>query len=249
MTVGDQGQRNKASFRLGVPTENLVELFSIGNAWRDFLDFEAEFREALAYVPLRESHLQVWSHKFGKILDQVGSAVDSFLWVAAKEGGLFRDNALRDKEKLNIVDYCQILEPVYHLSTAQVIAYDGPAHYGPFTPFEAFGKMLASEQKIEWWWKAYQSYKHNRYSESAEATLSNTLQALAGLFLLNVLHKENQRWLIEKEVIARQNPMGYVMLALNLSGSRFGSTLPNVRARRELFVHEFRFDRKAAGTS
>ncbi len=166
--------------------------------------------------------------------------------MAAKEGELFRDNTLRNKEKLTILDYCQIFEPIYHLSTAQVIAYDGPVQHGPFAPFEVFGRMLTSDQKIEWWWKAYQSYKHNRYSESAEATLNNTLQALAGLFLLNVLHKENQGWLIEKEVIAWQNPMGHVMLKLDLAGSKFGSTIPNVRARSELFVHEFRFDRKAA---
>ena len=224
----------------------MVELFSTGNAWRDFLDFEAEFREALAYVPLREPHLTVWSHKFGKILDQVGSAVDSFFWLAAKEGELFRDNRPRDKQKLDIRDFCKIFEPVYLLSTAQVIAYDEPVHHGPFVPFEAFGKMLASKQKVNWWWSSYQSYKHNRYSESAEATLNNSLQARAGLFLLNVLHKENQKWLAEKKVIAWQYPMTPLMLAQNLKGSKFGATLPDIRARSELFLHEFRVDKKAS---
>ncbi len=224
----------------------MVELFSVGNAWRDFLDLEAEFREALAYVPLRDPHLTVWSHKFGKVLDQVGSAVDSFFLVAVKEGKLFKDNMLRDKQVLNIRDYCQIMEPVYLLSTAKVIAHDGPAQHGPFAPFEAFGKMLASEEKMDWWWTAYQSYKHNRYSESEEATLDNTLKALAGLFLLNVLHKENQKWLVEEEVIVWQYPMNPIMLTPNLLGSKFGSTTPNVRARSELFLHEFRFDGKTA---
>jgi hypothetical protein len=227
----------------------LVELFSIGNAWRDFLDLEGEFLQALAYVPLRPQHLTVWSHKFGKILDQVGSAVDSFLWVAVKEGELFKNNKLRNKEKLNIWDYCRIVETVYQLSSANVVARDGPVNHGPITPFAVFGNMLISKQKTEWWWTAYQSYKHNRYSESAEATLDNTLQALAGLFLLNVLHKENQRWLVEEEVIAWEFPMNPIMLSRNLLGSKFGSTLPSVRARSELFLHEFRVDRKAAGFS
>jgi hypothetical protein len=225
----------------------LVELFSTGNAWRDFLDLEGEFRQALAYVPLRPQHLTVWSHKLGKILDQAGSAVDSFFWVAVKEGELFKSNKLSNKKKLTILDYCKIVEPVYQLSTANVVARDGSVNHGPIAPFAVFGKMLTSKQKTQWWWTAYQSYKHNRYSESAEATLDNTLQALAGLFLLNVLHKENQRWLVKEEVITWEFSMSPIMLTPHLLGSKFGSTLPEVRARSELFLHEFRVDKKAAG--
>ena len=141
---------------------------------------EAELRQALDYVPLRESHLSVWSHKFGKILAQAGSAVDSFFLVAAKEGKLFTDKNLRERHELDIRDYCEIFEPVYKLSTAEVTAHDGPFDHRPFFPFATFDKMLRSKEKTDWWWTAYQSYKHNRYSEAEEATLSNALQALPG---------------------------------------------------------------------
>jgi hypothetical protein len=94
---------------------------------------------------------------------------------------------------------------------------------------------------------AYQSYKHNRYSESSEATLISTLQALAGLFLLNVLHKENQEWLAKRKVIVWEYPMNPIMLMQNLKGSKFGTVLPGISARSELFLHEFRVDKKATG--
>jgi len=216
----------------------MVELFSKGEAWRDFRYLETELIEALEFVPLRKRHNDVWSPKFGMILDQTGSATASFFEVVIEGGRLFQDRERKEIEKLTIVDYRNIVEPVYKLSTAEVSVSDGPVHYDSFCPFGAFGENKAPE-----WWSGYNEYKHYRYSLRESATLKNTVHALAGLFALNVLHKENQEFLIENGVIRATDRYAMAVPENSLSSSNFGiKSHLRCGAQSRLFHHVFRFD-------
>lgn len=217
----------------------MVELFSKGMAWRHFLDLEGELLEDLEYVPLRHAHDSVWSHKFGKILFQTGSAVDSFFRVVLMEGGLFKNSRPRPRQNLDIEHYRKKIEPVYRLSTAEVKVSDGLLDYDTLAPFSTF-----STGRSPSWWNAYNSYKHDRYSQPEYATLRHTVESLAGLFILNVLHKENQELLVESRVIKGPVGWGPKMMSVNLGKSAFGVTGPAhlYSAHSRLFSHRFRAD-------
>ena len=85
--------------------EPMAELFSKGRAWIDFRDLESELVSALDYVPLRTVHDKVWSPKFGRFLDETGSAVDSFFKIAIEGGPKFSEYHNTDTNNLGIRDY------------------------------------------------------------------------------------------------------------------------------------------------
>lgn len=222
----------------------MVELFSIGRAWVDFRDLENEFVKALDYVPLREAHDSVWSPKFGRLLDETGSAVDSFFRVVIEDGSRF--SAKQSSSKLDIKDYQRLVNPVYRLSDAKVQVSDGVSNYGEVVPFAAF----AHEKEFpEWWWSAYNKYKHYRYSLIDYANLRNVAEALSGLFLLNILHKENQEYLVGEDVIHGPAGFGSKMILANLKKSNFGAPTQGYMAKSSLFSHEFRVDSGQTPTS
>ncbi len=229
--------------RVYTGSNNMVQLFSKGVAWRHFQNLEGELLDAVEYVPLRHAHRGVWSHKFGKILFQAGSAVDSFFRVVLMEGGLFKNARPPPRRNLDMEDYRKKIEPVYRLSTAEVKASDGLFDYDTLAPFSTF-----SEGGSPSWWNAYNSYKHDRYSQPEYATLHHTVESLGGLFILNVLHKENQELLVESGVIKGPAGWGPKMMLVNLGKSAFGVTGPAhlYSAHSRLFSHQFRADNSSS---
>jgi len=217
---------------------SLVELFAKGAAWQDFADLESELIEIMSYVPLRKKHNDVWSRKFGRLLDETGSAVDSFFKVVMAGGRLFEGKSKKEMKDLDIVDYRKVIGPTYRLAEAQVVVSDGIAPYAEMDPFVAF-----ASDKSPNWWKAYNNYKHSRYADTAIATLRNSVEALAGLFILNVLHKENQAFLVEKGVIRATYGPGDKGIINALAKSDFGIVAGyKCEAKSQLFDHMFRRD-------
>ena len=94
--------------------------------------------------------------------------------------------------------------------------------------------------------------KHEIFEQiEKKATLENTLNALAGLFVLNILHKENQRYLIRyTNVISAEGPgaeefMTKGPIEQNLRPSFIGVPKDihyKFMARTPLFIHIFRVD-------
>lgn len=100
--------------------------------------------------------------------------------------------------------------------------------------------------------------KHSFYDSHREANLLNTVSALTGLFLLNVLHQESRKYLIWKRVIVSGDirfpeDMRQVRTSLwdKLRLSYFGvpksvtSYITNCRAVTPLSLHMFREDPNA----
>jgi len=55
-----------------------------------------------------------------------------------------------------------------------------------------------------------------------EATLGNTIKALAGLFVLNILHKQNQQYLLEHTNVFTSDFPGKIPIGTYLEESMIG---------------------------
>ena len=91
--------------------------------------------------------------------------------------------------KLISYSYCahfrDFFEPIFQLSDGKVDVSYGLTEYGVIYPFKKF-----NTNNIPDWWKSYNHVKHEWFECIDEATLKNNIEALTGLFMLNILYKK-----------------------------------------------------------
>lgn len=223
----------------------MVNYFESGYAWQTYSRFERRFRYALEYVPLDKEFDNVWSPRFRELLTQICAEIDSFFRNMARSKSLEDSRGRRIVRKaidhLNITDYREYFEPIFELSSVEVLVCDA---YGVIKPFAKFARDESPP-----WWVSYNNVKHNWAEHYAEANLRNTLYSLGALFLLNVLHKESQVYLAKTNHlitgwrninIIQQKPPNIILDGLRglFKGSPKSSDDHWVETR--LFLHEFR---------
>lgn len=230
----------------------MIGFFEMGFAWETFERLEKRLEESLYYVPLDEQHVYNWSPFYREMLIQIGSEIDSFFrnMIDSKSLDKFPDvTTLRgSKDELKISHYRKAFNPIFELSTVEIDVYSPNLHYAIIKPFEQFKYDKSPE-----WWQKHNDIKHNWASNYQQAHLRNVIEALSGLFELNILHKECQNYLVNNEVIRstesdffeRENPENIKDI---LKQSFVG--LPahyafKIRAKSKLFFHEFRRDKNA----
>ena len=147
--------------------------------WKQFLMIEKEFRQVIKYVAISEDNFDAYSDFFAKIILQIGSEVDIVAKVLCKEHNTeskadginkYRDEILKahpELEKVTVV--CADIELI---------------------PWRDWSESTPL------WWRIYNGIKHNRcgietYNDEAKesykfANLRDTLNALAGLYLINL---------------------------------------------------------------
>lgn len=235
-----------------------MNIFSRGQSWHNYEDLETNVLECFTYVALDVDHLSVWSNRLGEILLRIGSAIDSFFYTA-RASPLFENEhgiqKFRDKNEPSINDYRSFFERYYKLSQANVEVRPNGVFFKTIIPFHEFQTNHSPQ-----WWKAYNKIKHEWYNSRKQmATLNNVLEALASLFLLNILHKDGQAWLIDEKVISgnvelympiesigRMTHDEFIRVALPdaLKMSKFGvPTDVEAWAISRLFEHKFRQDK------
>jgi len=222
----------------------MLEPFRRGIAWYKYSSLERDFINLTSYIPFEEQYDEIWSENFGELLVRIGGSVDSFFRSMLKSRTF--DNcpeivALRNKRHLDIIDFHDAFEPIFRLSSAEVeIAY-GLTYYAKRCPFEEFARG-----EVPHWWNSYNHVKHEWFDCLKEATLKNTVEALAGLFVLNVLHKENQQYLILQNVIISGTGIGGLQIMQLLKKSMVGipsnASLLDIKSMTPLFMHTFRPD-------
>lgn len=173
--------------------------FTRGLAWYRYKALEEEFISATKYFPFEKTYKDVWSEFFSDLLIKTCNSIDSFFrnMINVKDNKPCDSNPhiqglLHSKRSRNINFFRDCFEPMYALSTATVdIAY-GLTFYDtkvcPFSEFENNG--------IPAWWTAYNHVKHTWFDCIKEATLESVINALAGLFLLNVLNISSRKYLL-----------------------------------------------------
>ena len=243
----------------------MLDPFERGKVWFIYSKLEREFIETTSYVALEIGHKDVWSEKYGELLIKIGSAVSSFFDFMINSKSLdnektvkkLRVKILKEKKKReqkqkegkkipewspNITDFRKAFNPVFDLQTVEVEASYGLTYYNNLQPFEGFGK------RAPFWWDSYNKVKHHFFEKIEErARLEHTINALGALFILNILHKENQEYLIKYQNIITcdySKAFGKKTILDFFEASKIGVSKParnyNCMVATPLFKHVFR---------
>jgi len=232
----------------------MLDPFERGKSWFMYSRLEREFIDTTSYVALETVHDNVWSERFGDILVRTGDLVDSFFRLMIDSKSLDNEQSVTNlRAKIErerqadpkwfpkISDFRTTFEPIFKLSNVEVEADYGLTYYGKLQPFKSFDNQNPP------WWDPYNKVKHEIFQEiEKKATLENAINALAALFVLNILHKESQRYLIRytnvifTEFLQKQQIEEY--LGVSFIGSPHNAPAFKFVARTPLFTHTFRVD-------
>ena len=167
-------------------------------AWEEYKSLEEDFMKYLRFVPLTDEHDEVWSLYLGDLLIRTGSILDSFFRRAIFSPELDTATNIKkyrtlDDLRINMGTYREVFDPFYGLSSKNIHEL---RTFKSLTPFFSW-----SSNKSPDWWEAYNNVKHDRFENKKEATLKSTLNALGGVFLLNVMHLETMPVLVDYNII------------------------------------------------
>jgi hypothetical protein len=170
-------------------------VFQGGAAWHTFENLEKDFVEVTRYVALSPDNDSAWSEKIAQLLLVTGSTVDS-VFNEMRTSTLLPQTAgvisLRNNPEPNIGSYRDVYEPLYQLSSVELVAKYGLSDYGTIKPFDPF-----SPGNNPQWWNIYNEVKHGFFQNMWKAQLRFLVYGLGGLFALNVLHKDSQQYLLK----------------------------------------------------
>lgn len=144
--------------------------------FRSYQIFEKKFTELLSTLPLTQENEKSWSPEFVGLFLDVSSLFDSVACHIVK-------SSTKKVSGLNIDDFEKYLLVEEKILNSRVAVYIYPLKV--IEPYDRY-------RKPNGWWKIYNSLKHNRIEHYTKANLANTLNALAGLFLLLVRHKDEE---------------------------------------------------------
>ena len=178
------------------------ENFDPVSIWDEYIYLEQEFMNSLRYLPAVPEHYKVWSVHFADLLIRIGSVFDSFL-KRTLFCNFLDDNtaAIASREKymakniITIKDYYDVFEAYYKLSSKTVFNLITSQQIVPFSEWEN-----NQYERLEWW-KAYTDLKHDRFANKKVATLESTQNALASLFLVNILNPQINSLLVDYGLI------------------------------------------------
>jgi hypothetical protein len=232
----------------------MIDPFERGKAWFLYKRLEREFVRTTSFVALETVHCNVWSEKYGDLLVRIGDMVDSYFRLMIDSKSLDNETTIKNLRKAmqknrkknpkwfpDICDFRKTFDSIFQLSSVEIEADYGLTYYGKLQPFKDFDKQNPL------WWEPYNKVKHEIFEQiEKKATLGNVIDALAALFTLNVLHKENQRYLIRytntifaeylrKEDIEKYLGASFIGCANNTKAFKF-------IAKTQLFTHLFRVD-------
>lgn len=174
--------------------------FETGIFWELYKDLERQFENYLEYVPyLKDTpggirpkgNERVYSFKLLSLILSVGGHIDSVFKEMARYRN-FKDadckricgqirKKIREKKTVSIYLPIEAFEKEYDLSQRHVIFKCLPQRE-VITPF-ASGRNIVPK-----WWTYYNGLKHDLSINLKKANLRNLRDALAGAFILNVVH-------------------------------------------------------------
>jgi len=174
--------------------------FENGGFWEYYKDLERQFENLLEYVPYLDINERACSFRLVNLLLSIGGHVDSAFKVMATYKKFSKNEKckqicqkVRESKKriklgkgpitIKIEDCLRAFETEYKLSQKEITFKRLPEReiIIPFHPYNP--KTNAPE-----WWDIYNGLKHDFGNNFEKANLRITSDALAGAFLLNVIH-------------------------------------------------------------
>jgi hypothetical protein len=179
------------------PPKGFSPTFENHGFWEYYRDLERQFEEFLVYVPYLEGNEGTYSFRLANLIVSIGAHIDSAFKEIARyppyetKYPLILKNAKRKPKKATTIwDYFPLAEEL-NLSQQKVTFKRLPVREELY-PFNQYQKTKnAADECITCpdWWNVYNSIKHNFKENFKEAKLTFVKDALAGAFLLNVVHK------------------------------------------------------------
>ena len=181
-------------------SEKTGDNFAKGIFWELYKDLERLFQDFLEYVPYLPGNETVHSFKLLNLILGIGGHVDSAFKEMARYpkfsenqecqeilGILKKSEAKKEEGKaptpVPIWLSLKAFEKEYKLSERKVIFKRLPERED-ITPFKPYHPKTNAPE----WWEIYNGLKHDVGVNIRKANLETTLNALAGAFLLNVIH-------------------------------------------------------------
>ena len=145
--------------------------------WNYFLAVEEDLHRLSRFVDFSTANFNTYSIEMVRILFAASAEVD----VVAKQ---LCEKIQPSREAANIDHYRQIIKP--HTPVLTMTHVEIPRHGLTLNPWASWAEDLNPD-----WWKAYNSVKHRRSDHFHDANLKNTLNSVAGLFvILLFFHRE-----------------------------------------------------------
>lgn len=140
------------------------------------------------------------------------------------------------RKKRDIRYYREVLEPIHKLSSKCIMVKDENIdNLYPFTKFK--------DSKSPNWWKAINDVRHEWEKNRKKANLQNMLEAMAGLFLLNILNKPSRIELATMKIIKSEykiptsnDKKQWKQILISLQNGYIGW---NFRAETQFFILQF----------
>lgn len=139
--------------------------------WRYYLMLEDEFFNTLNYVELIVNNFSTISMKYVNMLLSIGSEIDNFFKASCNLSG-----------RMKISDYIDPLLTKYPMITTQNVLIKSNGIV--LTPFSGWNTTSPSQSLA--FWNNYNKVKHDRILNYTMASLENVINALAGLFILEM---------------------------------------------------------------
>lgn len=157
--------------------------------WNIYKNIERELIEISNIIHIDDNQLSVYSPKITELLIRTVVEVEAISKeLYFKNGG---DKA-NDNQLFFDTDCIDFLENKWLLSKKKVIVsapnfYFSDEDNRVLTPLKKANKRGSSSSK---WLIAYQAVKHNRNNSLLKGNLKNLIEALAGLYVLNIYYKD-----------------------------------------------------------
>ena len=138
--------------------------------WQYFITLEADLAAIARYVEPHESNMSCYSIEFARLLLAAGSEVDVLCKILCDAHNL----APRPK---NIKGYREAITLKFPQFTKLEIIM--PRYAMARFPWSSWEDGDSPD-----WWETYNEVKHDRHNKFQSASLSNAIDAMAGLFVL-----------------------------------------------------------------
>jgi hypothetical protein len=171
-------------------SKKAVDNFENGFFWELYNDLERQFQNFLEYVPYLPGNETVYSFKLLNLIVGFGGHIDSAFKEMARYSKFSENEGCRKileraSERKGIISTgVDAFDDIYGISTKKV-GFKRLIKRKDIIPFSCDEE----ENHVPKWWKFYNDLKHDVGINIREANLKNTRDALAGAFLLNVIHK------------------------------------------------------------
>ena len=146
--------------------------------WRYYRMLEDKFMNTLLYVELSQSNFTTYSNEFAHLIQTIGAELDSFFKVYC---------GFAAKDRKTITEYAGFVLSDWSGIVNQIVKTESVSLR--LQPFDNWNAAQARQSIV--WWDAFDSIKHSRVGNIAMASLENTLNILAALYMLEMkYHKK-----------------------------------------------------------